>query len=108
MGPSRRRSYKLGLALRFHGPWVPRYEQQGPKNDKVKVSKNEFLLWVARFESFRIIQSFRFYVKSILENVEVLKTTFFISEFSNLVNFGLQKVQKFIKNHNSELLIMSK
>ena len=42
MGPSRRRSYKLGLALRFHGPWVPRYEQQGPKNDKVRVSKIKF------------------------------------------------------------------
>ena len=99
MGPSRRRSYKLGLALRFHGPWVPRYEQQGPKNDKVKVSKNEFLLWVARFESFRIIQSFRFYVKSILENLEVLKLPFL--PFLELLIFLIWSIPDFKKCKNS-------
>ena len=44
------------------------------------------------------IQDFRFYVKSILANQEVLKLTFFVifggPEFVSLANFILQKVQK--------------
>ena len=48
-----------------------------------------------------IFLSLRFYVKSNLENVEVLKIAIFaklgVMIFVNLVSFSLQKVQKFIK-----------
>ena len=51
--------------------------------------------------NFRIFLSFRFYVKSILDNVEVLKIAFFAIlgtlNFDILVNFRLLKVQKFIE-----------
>ena len=47
-----------------------------------------------------IFSSLRIYVKSILENLEVLKTTDFTifeaRNFIDLVNFSLLKVQKFI------------
>ena len=52
--------------------------------------------------------SFRFYVKSTLEKLEVLKMSFFAIlgalDFVNLVNFSVQKVQKVIKLQNSEPL----
>ena len=52
--------------------------------------------------------SLRFYVKSILENVEGLKLPFlpFLGALKmvHLVNFSIQKVQKIMKNQNSEPL----
>ena len=50
--------------------------------------------------NIEIFLSFRFYVKSTLENLEVLKTAFFANlgalKMFNLVDFSLQNVQKFI------------
>ena len=52
-------------------------------------------------ENFKIFQSLRFYVKSFLENLEVLRLPFFVIlgplNFVDLVNLSLQKVQKLIK-----------
>ena len=51
--------------------------------------------------NFRIFLSFRFYVKSILENLEVLKMPIFAIlgalNFVDLLNCSIQKVQKCIK-----------
>ena len=60
-------------------------------------------IWVTKTQcgKFRIFLSLRFYVKSIFENLEVLKLTFlpFLGalNFVNLVHFSLQKVQKSMK-----------
>ena len=56
-------------------------------------------MWTStRCGNFRIFLSFRFYVKSILENLAVHKLLFFAitgaRNFVNLVNFSLQNVQK--------------
>ena len=51
--------------------------------------------------NFRIFLSFRFYVKSIFENQELVKLPFFANfgdlNFVNLVNISLKKEQRFIK-----------
>ena len=52
----------------------------------------------AQCGNFKIFLSFRFYVKSILENLEVVKVPFFAIlgalNFVDLVNFSLQKAKK--------------
>ena len=54
----------------------------------------------AQYENFRSFLSFRFYVKSISGNLEVLKLPFLAFfkalNFVHLVNFSLQKVQNII------------
>ena len=58
--------------------------------------------------NFMISLSFRFYVKSILEILEVQHLPFFeilrVLNFVNLVDFSLEKVQKFIKMQFYNLL----
>ena len=48
-----------------------------------------------------IFQSLKFYVKSILKDVEVVKLPFFailgVLNFVDLVDFSLQKVKQFLK-----------
>ena len=60
------------------------------------------------FEIEIAIALHRFYVKSTLENEEVLKLPFFTIfgalNFVNFVEFSLQKVHKFMKNKHSEPL----
>ena len=55
--------------------------------------------------NFSIFLSFRFYVKSIFQNLKVLKTAVFAilraQNFVNWVFFNLQKVQKIDKMQNS-------
>ena len=50
---------------------------------------------------FRNLLSFRFYMKSISENLEVVKLPFFailgVKKFVNFVNLSLQKVKNFVK-----------
>ena len=57
-----------------------------------------YLLFVSQCGNFRIFLSFRFYVKSTLENVEVLKLPFFAIfgalNLLNLVNYSLLKVER--------------
>ena len=56
---------------------------------------------MAQCGNFRIFLLFRFYVKSSFENLEVVKLPFFAFlgalNFHHLLNFSLQKVQKFIQ-----------
>ena len=56
---------------------------------------------ISQCGNFMIFLSFRFYVKSILENLGVLKLQFFVIlgalKMVKLVNLSLQNVQKFIK-----------
>ena len=54
-----------------------------------------------QFEDFRIFLSLRFYVKSILANLEILKNFFAFSGILNLVNFSLQKSAT---NHENKYL----
>ena len=56
---------------------------------------------VSQCGNFRNFLSLRFYVKSMLKNLEVIKLPFchfWALKFVNLVNLSLQKVQKFIKS----------
>ena len=78
----------------------------------LKVKKNLYymtlMFYVRKTRSgvlkFINFPSLRFCVKSIMENLEVLKMPFWGSEFVDLVNYSPQKVQKFIKNQTSESL----
>ena len=55
------------------------------------------LVEITQCGNFRICLSLRFYMKSTLENVHILKTAAFaLFEALNWVNFSLQKLQKFI------------
>ena len=52
--------------------------------------------------NYRIFLSLRFYVKSILDKLEMLFfCNFGALNLVDLVDFGLQKVQKIIKSQNS-------
>ena len=71
----------------------------------LQVAKKDEIHWfhvifvAIKCGNFRIFLTFRFYVKSILENIKVQKMLFFFvilggSEFLILVNFSLQRIQK--------------
>ena len=63
-----------------------------------KTNVPSYYTCITQCENFSICLSLRFYVKSILENIEVLKTVVFAIlgalNLGDLVNFSLQKVKK--------------
>ena len=71
------------------------------QNDATKDKHGAQLGKKSRCGNFRNFLPLRFYVKTIFENLEVLKVPFlsFLGavKFVDLVYFSLQKVQKFIK-----------
>ena len=89
-----------GYATEFHGNWPLNGSEHG-ESDAQDLSERRIKVRKSQCENSSIFLSFRFYVKSILEECKSSKPAVFAIlgalNFVNLVVLSLQQVQKFLK-----------